>query len=233
MAVQMKSPVGNMVRLLLAVFIGLTMIRHCNSSSAGGSFVPVTSIEGVLYYPDKRPFNITSRVTLNNDEYTTYSRSDDGTFVLYNVPPGIHQIDVHNPDYHFASVKVQLKEDDMDSPKCLEYAYPGAAKTPIPSSPITLYALARLEYFEKRQGFSIFSLFKNPMVMMMGVSVVMMLLTPKMMEGMEPEEKEKMKKQMEMQKDPAKMLSQLWGEMTSPEPEPETSKNNAIKSKGN
>ena len=114
-------------------------------------------------------FNLTARITLNHDEYTTYSRAD-GSFVIYNVPPGIHQIDIHSSNFHFGQVKVQVLEDAMDSPKCLEYAYPGAQKNPIPY-PLVLTAHAAYEFFERRQGFSIFSIFKNPMFLMMAFSV--------------------------------------------------------------
>lgn len=37
---------------------------------------------------------------------------------------------------------------------------------------------------------------------------------PKMMDQLEPEEKERMKKQMAMQQDPTQMFGQLWGELT-------------------
>lgn len=36
-------------------------------------------------------------------------------------------------------------------------------------------------------------------------------MMPKMMEGLDPEEREQMKKQMEMQQDPSKMLGSLFG----------------------
>jgi hypothetical protein len=55
---------------------------------------------------------------------------------------------------------------------------------------------------------------KNPMVLMMLFSVGMMVLMPKMMEGLDPEEKARMKQQMEAQKDPTQMFSQMWGEIT-------------------
>lgn len=55
---------------------------------------------------------------------------------------------------------------------------------------------------------------KNPMVIMMLFSGLMMYFMPKMMEGMDPEEKAAMKKQMEAQKDPTKMISQMWGDIT-------------------
>jgi hypothetical protein len=54
---------------------------------------------------------------------------------------------------------------------------------------------------------------KNPMVLIMIFSVGMMIVMPQMMNNLDPEQKEQMKKQMEMQQDPTKMLSQLWGEM--------------------
>jgi len=48
---------------------------------------------------------------------------------------------------------------------------------------------------------------------------------PKMMEGLEPEERERMKKQMEMQQNPTQMLSELFGGFGGePEPEPKPSK---------
>jgi hypothetical protein len=179
--------------------------------------VPLANVEGILMYPDMLPFNLTTRITLNHDEYNTYSRAD-GSFVIYNVPPGIHQLDIHNTIFHFSQVKIQLLEESMDRPKCLEYAYPGASKNPIPY-PLALTAHATYEYFEQRKGFSVFVFLKNPMFLMMAFSAGMMFLMPKMMEGLEPEEKERMKQQMEMQKDPSKMLTQLWGGLTGGEEE--------------
>jgi hypothetical protein len=98
----------------------------------------------------------------------------------------------------------------MAAPKCIEYAYPGANKQPI-SHPLVLTAHATYEYFEPRPGFSVLSLLRNPMLLMMLFSVGLMYVLPKMMENLEPEEQERMRAQMEMQKDPTKMLSQLFG----------------------
>jgi hypothetical protein len=161
---------------------------------------------------DTLPFNTTTRITLNNDEFTTYSRAD-GSFSIYNVEPGVHQIDIHSISHHFGQIKIQLLPESMDQPKCLEYAYPGAPKAMTPY-PLVLTAHATYQYFEKRAGISIFGMLKNPMVLMMIVSAGFMFLMPKMMEGLEPEEKAKMKKQMESQQDPTKMLSQMWGDIS-------------------
>jgi hypothetical protein len=184
--------------------------------------VPTTSLEGRLEFGDKTAFNKTTRITLNNGEYTTYSRKD-GSFIIYNVGPGIHQLDIDSKEYHFGQIKVQLLKESMDSPKCLEYAYPGAAKRPM-KYPLVLNPKGTYQYFQTKKGFSIFSLIKNPMVMMMLFMVGMMVVMPKMMEGMDPEEKAKMRAQMENQKDPTQMLSQMWGEITGSGAEEEASK---------
>lgn len=201
--------------ILFLIFLNL----FCFFSFDGFSFiynssaqVPTTSLEGRLEFGDKRPFNITTRITLNNGEYTTYSRVD-GSFIMFEVPPGIHQLDIHSPTYHFGQVKIQLLEEAMDAPKCLEYAYPGAMKQVL-SYPLVLYPHATYEYFEKRRGFSIFSLLKNPMVLMMIFSGGLMFLMPKLMEGMDPEERAQMKKQMEAQQNPTQMFSQMLGDFT-------------------
>ena len=88
--------------------------------------------------------------------------------------------------------------------------------TPFPSqfkcSPtFQLPALAAYAYFEKRPPFSIMGLFRNPMLLMMLFSGGMMYMMPKMMEGMDDEQKEAMQKQMAMQSDPQAMLAELFG----------------------
>jgi len=102
----------------------------------------------------------------------------------------------------------------MDSPKIIEYVYPGAAKQPMAYNPLILYAHAKFQYFEPRPEFSMFSILKNPMIMMMVFGMGMMLIMPKMMENMDDEQKAQMQRQMEVQKDPSKMLSQFWGEIS-------------------
>lgn len=61
------------------------------------------------------------------------------------------------------------------------------------------------------------------MLIMMLFSVGLMFFMPKMMENLDEEQKEQMQRQMELQSDPTKMLSSLWGDMTN-DPEAEAKK---------
>lgn len=191
-----------------------------------------TTIEGRLLYPvlspntnDFLPFNVTTKITLNHgNDYVTYTRSD-GSFTIRNVHPGVHVIDVHSVTHHFSQIKCQYKVDTLDgtsSVSCLEYAYPGAAKQ-VTGTPLNIFAGATYDYFEVRQGFSIFGILRNPMFLMMGFSAFMMFMMPKLMEGMDEEDKQRMKQQMELQKDPTKMFGQIWGDLTGSGEEPATS----------
>ena len=175
--------------------------------------IATTKIEGRLEFP--KGFAKTddrAKITLNHGEYTTYTQAD-GSFVVYDVGPGIHQIDIDSKTYHYPQVKIQLLEDSMDAPNCLEYAHPGAAKRAI-KYPLVITPKGAYQFFEAKKGFSLFSLLRNPMVLMMLFSVGLMVAMPYMMEGLDPEEKARMKEQMKNQQDPTAMLSQMWGDMT-------------------
>lgn len=123
----------------------------------------------------------------------------------------------------FPQVKIQLLEDSMDAPKCLEYAFPGAQKRAL-KYPLVINPKGTYQYFEAKKGFSIFRLLKNPMVILMLFSVGLMVAMPYMMEGLDPEEKARMREQMKNQQDPTAMLSQMWGDLTGGEEEAPKSK---------
>ena len=186
-------------------------ITHLTSIHSSVNARPTAIVKGILNLPDDSALN-TTLITLNDGEYSTYS-GIDGQFSFYGVHPGVHLLDVHSHEFSFSQIKIQLLENAMDAPKCIEYVYPGSHKQAI-SHPLVLTAHARFVYFEKRPGFSFFSLFKNPMVLMMMFSVGLMVVMPYMMENLDDEQKEQMKKQMELQKDPSKMLSHMWGELS-------------------
>jgi len=173
-------------------------------------------IQGKIQLPETnqklQPLNSTL-VTLNGElsTYTIPTASGENYFTFYNVPTGVHLLNVHSHIYHFSQIKIQILEGE--EPKCIEYVYPGATKRPT-SHPLNLVAHANYQYFEPRPTFSPFVLFKNPMILVMIFSIGMMVVMPQMMKNLDPEQKEQMKKQMEMQSNPTEMLSQMWGEMS-------------------
>jgi hypothetical protein len=206
-------------QLLTPSYTLLVTISICGQITQAAATV-TTEIRGTLKLPEEAKAQQaqlnTTRLTLNDGEYYTYTKSD-GSFVFYDVGPGVHLLDVQSTIHLFPHVKIQLLETAMNNPKCIEYAFPGASKQAIPYNPpsgIVLTALAKYEYFERRKGFNVFMLLKNPMVLMMLVSVGLMFCMPKMMEGLDPEQQAKFRKQMENQGDPAQMLTSMFQDLS-------------------
>jgi ER membrane protein complex subunit 7 len=54
--------------------------------------------------------------------------------------------------------------------------------------PLDLTPTGRLEYFQERKGFSIITIFSNPMILMSLVTIGMMFLLPKMKESIQDPE---------------------------------------------
>ena len=71
---------------------------------------------------------------------------------------------------------------------------------PLPLEPL----VAKPVFFEKREGFKVGSILMNPMAIMMGVTLLIMLVMPKMMANMDPEQ---LKEMQEMQGGIADMLN--------------------------
>jgi len=60
--------------------------------------------------------------------------------------------------------------------------------------PLALRPVSQAEYFQKRQPYNVLGLLKNPMVIMMGVTLLLVIVFPRLMANMSPEEKEAMSK---------------------------------------
>eukprot|EP00727_Mastigamoeba_balamuthi_P009950 m51a1_g5578 hypothetical protein (222) ;mRNA; r:624257-625127 len=106
----------------------------------------------------------------------------DGTFTLRNVVPGVYTLETHSALFEVDSERFELRKDGKV--KC--YWWQESRQR----LQITLDTPA--EYFQVRVPYDYTSLFKSPMIIMMGVSVLMMFVLPKLMANMDPEELKQM-----------------------------------------
>ncbi|GMI29161.1 hypothetical protein TrCOL_g13637 [Triparma columacea] len=197
--------------LLLSLFLLFaTHIDARNNDDATISFTG-TLVISPGNPPEYRPYS-NIPVTLNAGEYNALSNSTGG-FTFHNVKPGVYNMEVLDTLHHFPQIRMKYNATAADPVTCNLYPYAGAPqREEFKCSPtFQLPALAAYAYFEKRPPFSIMGLFRNPMLLMMLFSGGMMYMMPKMMEGMDDEQKEAMQKQMAMQSDPQAMLAELFG----------------------
>ncbi|ORX98970.1 hypothetical protein K493DRAFT_313391 [Basidiobolus meristosporus CBS 931.73] len=177
-----------MKRLFSVLFILACVISLALTQSVAKTF----TIEGTLSSGDNQQdaLNLSSnvQVTLNKGEYSAYV-AKDGSFKIQNVPAGNWLLEVRDNTYLYPKLRVETGHTGAKGIK-VHYYLPNSEweyKGSIVPYPLKIVPFKKIDYFMVREGFSIASLFANPMMLMMGVSVVMMFLLPKMMDNIDPE----------------------------------------------
>jgi len=141
----------------------------------------------------------------------------DGTFVLRDVPPGLHEITVVDALRWFSKSLVELDASgkQVRVVEVLPPQQPNGPPIRRETKTLVLKPIGMVDYFEKRQQMTVSSLFANPMMLMMVVTLGLGMLMPKLMENMDPEELKQMQEQMAQQQkataDPTKALAGLLG----------------------
>uniref|UniRef100_A0A0E0LDX3 ER membrane protein complex subunit 7 beta-sandwich domain-containing protein n=1 Tax=Oryza punctata TaxID=4537 RepID=A0A0E0LDX3_ORYPU len=130
-----------------------------------------------------------TKVILNGGQRVTFARPD-GYFAFHNVPAGTHLIEVSSLGYLFSPVRVDIS---ARNPGHIQAAL---TENRIVLNELVLKPLREEQYYEKREPFSIMSLLKSPMGMMLGFMVIMVFVMPKMMENIDPEEIKQAQEQM-------------------------------------
>lgn len=149
-----------------------------------------------------RMSDIKITVVLNGGQKIATRPRADGTFVLLDVPPGIHFLDTFAFGYTFPPIRLKVLTNGKVQ---AEYAedpdeLPG-------TNPLRLKPFSTAEYFEPRAAASPMAMLKNPMVLMVLMTVLMAWGMPKMIESMDPEELKMMQDRMGSQPSMEDILS--------------------------
>lgn len=138
------------------------------------------------------------RVVLNGGAYSAIPRQD-GSFKLHAVPPGTYLLEVMDTQSVWPTVRLDVSASAPGKARALLTHSRQPLPFPLPLEPL----VAKPTFFEKREGFNWSSMLMNPMVLMMGVTVLIMVVFPKMMSNMDPEQ---LKEMQQMQGGLADML---------------------------
>jgi hypothetical protein len=139
------------------------------------------------------------RVVLNRGEYSAIPRQD-GSFVIHSLPPGGYHLEVYDTRRTWPTVRVDVSAKTLGKMRALMTHNRLPLPFPVEIKPL----VANPIFFEKREGFKISAILMNPMALMMGVTLIIMLVMPKMMANMDPEQ---LKEMQQMQGGLADMLN--------------------------
>ncbi|XP_073134502.1 ER membrane protein complex subunit 7 homolog [Henckelia pumila] len=126
------------------------------------------------------------RVILNGGQKVTFLRPD-GYFSFHNVPAGTHLVEVAAIGYFFSPVRVDVS---ARNPGKVQAALTETRKA---LTELVLEPLQEEQYYEVREPFSVMSILKSPMGLMVGFMVIVMFVMPKLVD---PEELKRAQEEM-------------------------------------
>ncbi|KAJ3103203.1 ER membrane protein complex subunit 7 [Phlyctochytrium planicorne] len=164
----------------------------------------------------------TSKILLDGGATFAYI-DDDGSFSI-NVPEGSHLLEVLSPGYAFDKVRLSVTGTTVQAYIHLD-GTSWARTGPALDLPLELPCKGQFMFFVAREGFNVWSILANPMMLMMGGSLVIFFLVPKLMGGLDPETlKEIQQRQREQKKVELPDISQNLANWLSPAANPSSKK---------
>merc|ERR1712054_34430 len=151
-----------------------TMLSMISLVTAQDSELRRAKVEGRLRAPGLR--GLSPRVQLNGGEYSAAVRAD-GSFTIPEVPLGsAYLLEVVDRRLIFEQVRVSVLRSGNIRANLV-----GGRNDAVPY-PLFLEAKGAHQYFEVRGGFNFGMIWKNPMMLMMGFSMLMMFMMQKVVD---------------------------------------------------
>jgi len=153
------------------------------------SYFSAASADFTGYKVEGRFSNVTGvspseiKVILNGGQYSTFVRVDGG-FALQDVSAGTHWLEVVCAKYAFDPVTIHVSAKHNGRIKATVFDDPSFELR----YPLRLQPVRVAQYFEIREPFSFGAYLKNPMVLMMGVTLLIGFVMPKLAANVDPEE---------------------------------------------
>ncbi|KAJ1655511.1 hypothetical protein IWQ61_004744 [Dispira simplex] len=145
--------------------------------------------------PDLTSVSPSTRVLVNGGRWYTWIH-DDGSFQIDDVPEGNWLVEVESKDYVFPKIQLQIQSAaaSKDQPTILAMpVMPGqewSSGGKIVKHPLELAAVAKMVFFTPREGFNLMGMLASPYILMMGFTLVMLFVMPKLQANMDLENSE-------------------------------------------
>lgn len=130
----------------------------------------------------------TTRIKLSAPQFERESFvRQDGSFSVANLTDGDYLLRIICRTHHFEPLRVDIKEEEVVA----RQTFPGHewnnAGPPL-IMPLLLAPSQPAVYFAERQPFNVYALIKNPIVILGTVTLLMLVVMPRMVAAMDPEE---------------------------------------------
>lgn len=155
---------------------------------SGASGKELYSIQGAIRLPKPNLKAAACRLFVNGGQTVGLVRAD-GNFVITGLPAGTYLLEIYHPDFVFSAIRVDISAKEKGKVR----AAVASTKAKLPY-PLSLRPDKPAVYFQQHAPYDWSSMFKNPMVLMMGFTLIMVVVMPRMLNNMDPKELEQMRK---------------------------------------
>ena len=186
----------------------LLLLLLCLLETLGNQVAELTDIDGRLIGADDALHAV--RLVLNGGSADAYSAIPriDGSFVFHSVAAGSYLLEVQDTLNVWPTVRLDVQGSGK------RRASLSHNRQPLPFTLPLEMLQAKPTFFEKREGFKVSGMLMNPMVIMMGVTMLLMVVFPKMMANMDPEQLKEVQ-QMQDMLNPEKLKEKAEGKRKS------------------
>ncbi|XP_022845186.1 ER membrane protein complex subunit 7 homolog [Olea europaea var. sylvestris] len=169
----------------ITIFLSLILLLLPSTLAISSGDIEGYSINGKVKLPGfsisgyGHPEKVSNvKVILNGGQRVTFLRPD-GYFSFHNVPAGTHLIEVAAIGYFFSPVRIDVSARN-----------PGKVQAALTEnrrvlSELVLEPLREEQYYEIREPFSVMSIVKSPMGLMVGFMAIVVFLMPKLVDAEE------------------------------------------------
>jgi len=196
--------------------------------------IGVVAIWHDVVLADDTTYEIRGQIAISNDpnwqtrtvisvgfgEYYGYAQQN-GSFVVPNVNPGSYIVEVLNPNYIIAPIRVEISSKATGRIRARKVDYVQPNEVMLVKYPLVFRVMERTNFFEKRETWQLTDIFKSPMVPMLVLPIFFMLVLPKIKDMQDPETKKELEDASKMMSNPtmpdmSDMLASLFGGAKKP-----------------
>jgi len=161
------------------------------------------AIEGALEMRPLKSMGVDTRevrITLGTERHGKIRSAlrADGTFTVPDAPPGTHVLDVHATGLTYPPIRIRIYGEDeigggdVKDPGTIEAVYAEDKSVSLETKPLRLSPVSVAEYYEPSSSISVRAIMKNPMALMVIMTVFLAYVAPKLLEAIDPEELKQM-----------------------------------------
>ncbi|KXZ54731.1 hypothetical protein GPECTOR_4g800 [Gonium pectorale] len=167
----------------LPLLLGFTLLGLALADSTG-------VIRGRVLIPHTANHSSTTLIlhTALGEQIKTFVDSD-GSFVYYDVPPGIHLLQPFHLHFIFPEIRLDVNRRGVLARATLSHN-----RNMVLQTPLVLRPGAEASYFEKRKPFDVWGFLKSPYGLMIIVSVFAIVVFPRL--KMDPEDYKEMQREL-------------------------------------